>query len=166
MKSIRAAKQGDLQIIHDLAHEIWPHAYGDILSAAQLQYMLDKMYSLASLQHQLLELGHNFIILSNDDVPVGFASFSSEKKDNFIFHLHKIYVSRGQQGTGAGKMLLEYVITKIKEMGAKSLELNVNRQNKARYFYEKQGFVIKEEVDIEIGEGFFMNDFIMQLLLK
>jgi len=166
MKSIRAAKPGDLQIIHDLAHEIWPNAYGEILSAAQLHYMLDKMYSLASLQHQLLESQHSFILVFDDEVPVGFASFSAEKKDDFVFHLHKIYVSHGQQGTGVGKMLLEYIITKIKETGATSLELNVNRHNKARYFYEKQGFVVKEEVDINIGAGFFMNDFIMQLQLK
>jgi GNAT superfamily N-acetyltransferase len=166
MKSIRAANSGDLQMIQHMAHEIWPHAYGKILSAAQLQYMLDKMYSLSSLQHQLVDLQHDFIIVSDDDVPAGFASFSAEKNDNFIFHLHKIYVSHERQGSGAGKMLLEYIIARIKELGATSLELNVNRHNNARYFYEKQGFLIKEEVDTDIGEGFFMNDFIMQLKLK
>jgi GNAT superfamily N-acetyltransferase len=166
MKSIRAAKPGDLQIIQDLAHEIWPHAYGDILSVAQLQYMLDKMYSLASLQHQLLDSLHSFILVFDDKVPVGFASFSPKKEDPSIFHLYKIYVLPRQQGTGTGKMLLEYIISRIKEMGATSLELNVNRHNKARYFYEKQGFLVKKEVDIDIGQGFFMNDYIMQLKLK
>ncbi len=166
MKSIRAATQDDLQIIHDLAHDTWPHAYGEILSAAQLHYMLDKMYSLPSLQHQLLESQHSFILVFDDAVPVGFASFSPEKENASAFRLHKIYLLPGQQGTGTGKILLEYIITRIKEMGATSLELNVNRHNKARYFYEKQGFWVTKEVDVNIGGGFFMNDFIMQLKLK
>ena len=68
-----------------------------------------------------------------------------------------------QQGKGTGKILLEYVINSVKEMGATSLELNVNRFNKARYFYEKQGFVVTGEQDIDIGGSFFMNDYLMEL---
>ena len=71
-----------------------------------------------------------------------------------------------QQGNGTGKMLLEHVVNSIKEKDATALTLNVNRYNKARYFYEKHGFTIEEEVDIDIGEGYFMNDYIMELNLK
>jgi len=39
----------------------------------------------------------------------------------------------------------------------------VNRYNKAKDFYEKAGFIIKETADIEIGGGFFMNDYVMEL---
>ncbi len=70
-----------------------------------------------------------------------------------------------QQGNGTGKMLLEHVVRSIKERDATALTLNVNRYNKARYFYEKRGFTIAQEVDIEIGEGYFMNDYIMKLSL-
>ena len=62
MKSIKTAVLNDLAVIRDLAYAIWPSAYGDILSPGQLQYMLDKIYSLSSLQNQLLNLHHNFII--------------------------------------------------------------------------------------------------------
>jgi len=41
------------------------------------------------------------------------------------------------------------------------LLLNVNRQNKARFFYEKLGFKIAYSEDIEIGNGYLMNDFVM-----
>ena len=47
MKSIKAAGLNELHIVHDLAHAIWPSAYGDILSSEQLKYMLDKIYSIA-----------------------------------------------------------------------------------------------------------------------
>lgn len=166
MKSIKAAGLNDLHTIHDLAYAIWPYAYGDILSAHQLDYMLEKIYSFNSLQDQLTSLQHNFIIISDNNIPVGFAAFSPEEKSSSVFHLHKIYVLQQQQGNGTGKMLLEYVINSIKNKGATSLELNVNRFNKARYFYEKQGFKIIREEDIDIGKGYFMNDYIMKLDFK
>ena len=166
MKSIKVAGLNDLSTIHNLAHAIWPYAYGDILSAAQLNYMLEKIYSHASLQNQFVILQHNFVLVSDNDIPVGFTSFSAKEKNSSVFRLHKIYVLPQQQGNGTGKMLLEYVINSVREMGATSLELNVNRFNKARYFYEKHGFVITGEVDIYIGEGYFMNDYLMEFSLK
>ncbi|HWH64433.1 MAG TPA: GNAT family N-acetyltransferase [Ginsengibacter sp.] len=165
MKSIKAVGLNDLYLIHDLAHAIWPDAYGDILSKEQLRYMLEKIYSLASLQNQFISLQHNFILVYDNDIPVGFASFSRKEKDSPAFHLHKIYVLPQQQGNGIGKMLLEYVINSVKEKDAMSLNLNVNRYNKALHFYKKQGFEIIREENIDIGQGYFMNDYIMELRL-
>ena len=82
MKSIKVAALNDLPVIHDLAYAIWPNAYGDILSPGQLKYMLDKIYSLSSLQNQLLNLHHNFIIVLDNDIPVGFASFSPKEENS------------------------------------------------------------------------------------
>jgi hypothetical protein len=53
----------------------------------------------------------------------------------------------------------------VKEQGGQSIELQVNRQNKARYFYEAMGYHIREEVDIAVGNGFYMNDYIMSMQL-
>jgi ribosomal protein S18 acetylase RimI-like enzyme len=95
-----------------------------------------------------------------DDTPIGFASFSAH--DLKVFHLHKIYVLPSEQGKNFGKQVLDYIISAIKTAGATSLQLNVNRFNKALHFYEKQGFKIIREEDIDIGEGFFMNDYVME----
>ena len=165
MRTIRVAGSEDLAAIRDLALAIWPVAYGDILENNQLAYMLERFYSIDSLRQQLLVSHHRFILLYEDDKPVGFASYSSMEDHPHIFKLHKIYVLPQQQGSGTGKMLLAYVIRDSIEMGATSLELNVNRHNKARYFYEKQGFTIQRSEDIDIGAGYFMNDYVMELLL-
>lgn len=71
-----------------------------------------------------------------------------------------------QQGLGTGKMLLEYVINKAKGAGASLLELNVNRNNKAKSFYEKNGFIVFRQEDIDIDNGYFMNDYVMRLELR
>jgi GNAT superfamily N-acetyltransferase len=155
-----------LPVVNKLAHAIWPSAYGEILSHDQLTYMLDKIYALSSLENQFLNLHHNFIIASDENMAVGFASFSFKEEETSVFHLHKIYVLPSHQGSGTGKILLDYVINEIKKQGATILTLNVNRYNKARYFYEKKGFTIRQEVDIEIGEGYYMNDYVMELSLQ
>src|SRR6185437_8375848 len=158
---IRRAEIEDMRAVHDLAYEIWPAAYGEILSRAQLDYMLVKMYSLTSLEHQFHVSKHSFIIVSADEIPVGFASYSLHENAD-VYHLNKIYLRNDQQGKNLGKKMLDYVIEAIKKTGAKTLQLNVNRHNTAIHFYEKQGFKIIREEDIDIGEGFFMNDYIME----
>ncbi len=163
MTIIKSAEYKDLQIVHDLAHKIWPSAYGEILSSNQLNYMLSEFYSLSSLQNQVADLQHNFLIVFDEEIPIGFASFSPKEKDSNTYRLHRIYILPHQQGTGTGKLLLNHIINLIKKSGSSILELNVNRYNKARIFYEKLGFKIISEEDIDIGNGYFMNDYIMQL---
>ena len=161
MTEIKPVGIESLETIRRLAYEIWPHAYGEILSGEQLDYMLTKFYSTTSLAHQIKKLKHRFILVYTNKKPVGFASFSQHVEAEKIFHLNKIYVLPNQQGKNIGKQLLNYVINKIKEFGAKSLRLNVNRNNIALHFYKKQGFEIIGEEDIDIGNGFFMNDYVM-----
>ena len=162
MIEIKPAKTEDLVIIHQLAHETWPSAYLKILGQEQLDYMLDKIYSLPSLQNQATVLHHQFIILFENGLPAGFASYSPHT-DSSVYHLNKIYVLPSCQGKNLGKELLNHVIMQVKKTGAASLQLNVNRYNKALHFYEKQGFNIIREEDIDIGSGYFMNDYVMEL---
>ena len=164
MIEIRPGELNDLPTVQKLAYDIWPSAYLEILGRKQLDYMLEKIYSLPSLEHQFSVLNHQFILVVENENPIGFASFSAHEASS-VFHLNKIYVLQGQQGKNIGKQILNYVIEKIKKLDATSLQLNVNRHNKALHFYEKQGFKIIREEDIDIGEGYFMNDYVLELNL-
>jgi ribosomal protein S18 acetylase RimI-like enzyme len=160
--SIRSAGIEDVKTIGFLAHTIWPATYKEILSSGQLDYMMKLIYSTASLSRQILELKHSFLILEDDEAPVGFASYSSLSDQN-LYKLHKIYVLPNLQGRGLGKLMIDYIVEKIRSCGAVALQLNVNRYNQARRFYEKLGFRVIREEDIDIGQGFFMNDYVMEL---
>jgi ribosomal protein S18 acetylase RimI-like enzyme len=157
---IRKAEKNDIQTIHQLAHAIWPHAYQKILSQQQLNYMLKLIYSESSLQKQFDE-AHNFLIAEENNMSIAFADYGLLKDD--IYKLHKIYVLSSQQGKGIGKILIDHIIAKVKEKKASALVLNVNRNNKAKQVYEHLGFKVIGEEDIDIGEGYFMNDYIMCL---
>jgi diamine N-acetyltransferase len=166
MMTVQQAGIEHIRLIMDIAGQTWPAAYREILSPAQMQYMLTLFYSEASLQEQMLQKQHRFILVFDNDAAVGFASYSPKSnQEPTVYRLHKIYLLPNQQGRGTGKFLLDYIISDIKNSNAAALELNVNRNNKAQYFYQKHGFEIIKEEDIDIGNGYFMNDYVMRKVL-
>jgi ribosomal protein S18 acetylase RimI-like enzyme len=156
---IRAATVNDIVAIQQIAYTTWPVAYGAILTSEQLEYMLAKSYSKESLTEQI-NTGHSFLLAIEKGIPVGFAAFNLSAPQKY--KLQKLYVLPTVHKNGAGKLLLDAVIERIKEKGAHILQLNVNRNNKAIGFYQKMGFGIIEQVDIPIGNGYFMNDYVME----
>ncbi|MEO6455787.1 MAG: GNAT family N-acetyltransferase [Ginsengibacter sp.] len=124
--------------------------------------MLDLIYSVPSLKKQIKDLGHKFIIVYENKTPLGFASYSLKVNSKNTYKLHKIYVLQTEQGKGIGKFILTKIITEIKSAGAKYLELNVNRYNSALTFYKRNGFKIIGKEDIDIDNGYFMNDYVMR----
>ena len=159
---IREAGVHDIAIIREIANITWPDAYGSYISQAQLDYMLDMMYSDASLIEQINK-GHQFYIAEHNNTAVGFASVSQEA-DNAC-KLNKLYVLPTAQKTGAGKVLLYKAIEYATAHDACCLYLQVNKQNNAQHFYSKHGFTIREASILEIGGGYIMDDYIMELAL-
>jgi ribosomal protein S18 acetylase RimI-like enzyme len=160
MINIRYATVDDLITIEQLAREIWPVTYGDKLSPEQLAYMLNLIYSNASLREQLLNQHHIFLIVESAGRPVAFAAYSTVEPG--VSKLHKIYVHQDTQGQGIGKKLIDHIIEQLRSQSIHTLCLNVKRDNSARIFYEKLGFIITGEVDLDIGNGYFMRDYIME----
>lgn len=157
---IRKAVKAELPVIRQLAFDIWPATYSSILSQEQLAYMLELFYSDAALEKDFDKPGYSFFILEFDGKDTGFAGL--EIKEDQTAHLHKVYLSTHYQGKGLGKKLIQYVINFAQKAGAGSLTLNVNRYNKAIQFYQAAGFEIAKEMDVEIGNGHFMNDYVMK----
>ena len=100
-------------------------------------------------------------MLEDEESQVGFASYAPTKESG-VYKLHKIYVLPNQQGKGLGKTIVDFIVNDIKPQGAKKLLLNVNRNNKAKSFYERLGFTVIKEEDIDIGNNYFMNDYVME----
>jgi len=164
MIGLRIAKEEDIPAIRNIGITTYGPTYVHLLGQEQVDYMLDKFYSKGALLAQLME-GHIFLIAEEDGEDLAFASYSTVAHEVGVFKLHKLYVLPGAHGKGLGKFLINEVADKARQAGGKWLQLNVNRYNKAKDFYEKAGFKIKETVDIAIGNGFFMNDYVMELAL-
>lgn len=163
MIEIKKAGAENIQVIQDLAKITWAISYASIISPEQMEFMLDLFYSTTSLKKQM-QNGHCFIIAWSENFPWGFASYSRKFTENEeTYRLHKLYLAPDCQGKGVGKQLIVQVLNDIRPIGANCLELNVNRANKAFGFYQRLGFSIVREEDIDIGNGYFMNDYVMEM---
>ncbi len=162
---LRKGKEEDIPVIQHVAALTWAPTYEPLLGKVQVDYMLEKIYSKSALLTQLSK-GDYFLIANMSGKDIAFASFSVEDHEAQVYKLHKLYVLPENHGQGIGRFLLHEVLKKVNDAGGKILQLNVNRSNKARFFYESSGFTIKKTVDIDIGNGFFMNDYVMELAIS
>lgn len=148
----------DISTIRDLAYEIWNDYYVPIIGQNQVDYMLANMYNGESLVEQMEIKNHKFFIVKNNLVPLGFVSVFNEREDEWF--INKFYIKQSIAAKGIGTEAfnnLKQIIT------PKKITLTVNRQNyKSINFYFKNGFKIKAVADFDIGNGYFMNDFIME----
>ena len=126
--------------------------------------MLDMMYSSVSLAQQIQQKGHAFLLAAiGEQDPMGFAAFEINYQGLSITKVHKIYIVPEAQGKGLGKSLFERISQESLEKGNRRLSLNVNRNNtKALEFYQNNGFEVVGEEDIQIGQGYLMEDYILE----
>ena len=114
------------------------------------------MYDLESLRHQMAG-GDVFYLLYSDALPLGFSSIRKENDGSWF--MNKLYVETTEHRKGMGAYFFKELIA-INDI--QTIRLQVNRQNyKAINFYFKMGFVIERVADFDIGDGYFMNDFVM-----
>lgn len=155
------ADLNDFELVYGLAKNVWPQTYKSILSQEQIDYMFALMYSKEAYTEQITIKGHHFLVIKEDDTYLGFASYEL----NYHYEttkIHKIYILPKAQGKGAGRILLSKIEDIARRNGNTIISLNVNRFNQAIHFYEKTGFVKTGQEDINIGNGYLMEDYIMQ----
>lgn len=163
MFTIRKATTADCELINKLAIQVFPATYATIISPEQLDYMMEWMYAPANIRKQMEEEGHIYFIAYLESEPCGYLSIQPDGED--VFHLQKIYVLPYFQGAHLGSLLFDHAVRYIKEIHPAPclMELNVNRDNKALHFYERKGMKKLREGDFHIGNGYYMNDYIMGL---
>ena len=167
MLTFRDATLNDVPLIRSLADGVGQATYADILSAEQIDYMFEMMYSHDSLTEQMRDKHHHFIIVMLDAVPCAYISI--EPLGSGRYNFQKIYARREVQGKGVGRYMIEQGIEWVRRQeammgrnGKIEIELFVNRRNKAVDFYRHMGFEIVDTRDHAIGNDFYMNDYIMQ----
>lgn len=153
-----------LLIIQELANDIWPQVYNDLLTEEQIAFMLEMMYSLDTLQRDW-DRGVIYVILKQDNEPVGFFGIEPNVPQNKTLRLHKLYLKKAFHGQGLGKAMLNEIERFARELNLIKVNLNVNRQNAAVNVYKRQGYEILFSEDIAIGNGFLMEDYQMEKVL-
>lgn len=158
---LRPATIADLPSIRDLAATIWHAYYPGIVTREQIDYMLARMYALATLRYEMIVQGIRFDRLLLDHAFVGFVAYGPTDLAD-TWKLHKLYLLPAHHRRGLGSQMLRHCEARAREGGACHLKLNVNKRNaRAIAAYERNGYAVVESVSVDIGDGFLMDDFIM-----
>ena len=166
MIAIRAAQKDDISTIRALAQRFWPVAFASILSEKQIEYMMEMMYSPNLLKEQMSQ-GHQFAIASRKNENLGYLSYELNCNNLNKTKIHKLYISPNHQRLGVGGAMVNYVALQALKAKNNALFLNVNKQNeKAINFYKKHHFQLVKEEEIDIGDGFIMDDYVFELTLN
>ena len=153
----------DIPIVQQLAHKIWNENYQEMISQAQIDYMLELIFNEERMLKSLAQ-NQSWFLLQEDKSYFGYLNFFP--KENTMF-LSKIYIDAAFQGKGYAHESMDFVVEKAKELQLSSVELTVNKHNhKALKFYQKYGFAIQKEAVFDIGNGYVMDDYVMELIVE
>jgi len=146
-----------------LIHEIWREYYTPLIGAEQVEYMLEKFQSVDAITRQIAEENYRYYCVFCDGEPAGYYA-AKPSGDDRVF-LSKLYVAAKFRGRGLGKQMLQHLIDAARADGvtsATTIWLTVNKHNRSIDIYLNLGFVITEEIVTDIGNGFVMDDYVME----
>lgn len=145
-----------------LAKQIWHQHYPGIITTAQIDYMLDKIQSPAAIRDQL-EQGNHYYLIRQLETAIGYFSIREQQDDDdSILFLSKIYLDEAYRGEGLGYHAFSFIEALAADVGAKRINLLVNRNNSiAVNSYLRWGFCITETRITDIGDGYIMDDYLM-----
>ena len=161
----QVANQSQVEAVAGLAAEIWHQHYPAIISRRQIDYMVERFQSVPAIQEQIDEGYHYALIRHDGSTAVGYLAVHCDTESGALF-LSKIYLREEMRGKGAGYAAMRYIAAEARARGCTSIWLTVNRMNTtAINAYERWGFRITGEVVADIGKGFVMDDYRMEMRL-
>ncbi|WP_104734267.1 GNAT family N-acetyltransferase [Hanstruepera ponticola] len=157
--------KADIKLTTQLAHKIWNQHYEPIIGQDQVNYMVHKFQSESAITKQL-EDGYLYFLIEHQSKPCGYLALVPHESENKLM-INKIYVDIDYRGLSLGTKLLEFTIKKAKTESFRTIWLTVNKYNtNSIKWYEKKGFRIKKEIVMDIGNGYIMDDYLLELLIN
>ena len=151
-----------IKIVAGLAETIWREHYTPIIGAGQVEYMLDKYQSENAIGLQI-ENGIKYYHLLNKGKSVGYFSFSIQEDALF---LSKFYVLRTERGKGIGREAIKFIEEQTRALDLHKIKLTVNKYNtKSIQAYEKMDFENVAAIVQDIGNGYVMDDYVLEKTL-
>ncbi|MDO4587522.1 MAG: GNAT family N-acetyltransferase [Planctomycetia bacterium] len=152
--------ESEIKLLENLAKEIWEEYFIPIIGAGQVAYMLEKFQSYSAISKNIKFDDYQYYFLLKENQPIGYTGI--QIKDQSLF-LSKLYIKKEYRGNHFATRTLDFLIHLAQNNGCSVIWLTCNRNNKVTLdIYQKMGFNIIEKKDSDIGNGFFMNDFVLQ----
>lgn len=160
----KVTDDSELREVAELAEKIWHEFFPVILSAEQIDYMVEKFQSFEAMKNQTGCQGYYYLSVRNDGDLCGYIAVKPENDSRFF--LSKLYLRSDMRGKGIASQMMRRVFAEAEIAGKKSVYLTVNKYNThAVGVYRKLGFETVDSVVTDIGNGFVMDDYIMEYKL-
>lgn len=154
-------QEQDIPDLVRLARDIWYRHFPSIISFEQIEYMLAQRYGPALIREQLASGSATWLKLTLDGAMLAFASYEPGMTPETM-KLDKLYVRYDLRGRGYGGLLLRHVEDTARACACTRIELQVNKNNRSAIdAYQRCGFRVREAVQLDIGGGFMMDDYVM-----
>lgn len=153
----------DINTLCTIADGIWHEYFTPIIGLAQVEYMVDKFQSVPAVTEQLKN-GYEYYFMMLEGEPIGYTGIHPE--DGTLF-LSKLYLKKEHRGKGYARQAMNFLEALTKERGLSKIWLTVNRYNDNTIAaYKAMGLTVAREQKADIGNGFYMDDFVMEKNIK
>ena len=160
---IEVKKVTNIRDLAQLTSEIWHEYWVEILSPEQINYMVEKFQSEEAITKQIAEENYTYFYIEQDNNIAGYIGLS--KKEDYLF-LSKLYIKKEFRHQGIGTQVFEFIKDFALKNNYKKIILTVNKYNSNTIkAYNKWGFKEIDSVVTDIGNGFVMDDYIMEYTL-
>ncbi len=161
IKLVEVQTEQQIEAAAALADEIWHEWFPSILSAEQIDYMIDKFQSARAITEQI-NSGYTYYILRKGEARIGYTAIRPDS-DGRLF-LSKIYIKKEYRGNGYAREVFAFLKDYCRGHGLSAIWLTVNKHNDSSIaVYKKSGFRIIGEDVTDIGNGYVMDDYFFQL---
>jgi diamine N-acetyltransferase len=154
---VAAERPQYIAVIAQLARQIWNEHYLSIIGQAQIDYMLDRFQSEATITEQQRS-GDEYFLIRLENRDVGYLAVRATPDRQRLF-ISKLYLLKSERGRGLARRAIEWLAA---ERCEPVLWLTVNKRNPALGVYQKLGFRVVREVVTDIGNGYVMDDFLLE----
>ncbi len=143
-----------------LASEIWHEHFPGIISVEQVDYMVDRFQSVPSISDQIHNQGYTYFFIMNNRDVVGYVGIRGDSDRLF---LSKLYIKKDCRGKGYSRSVINMLEDICVGHGYHSIWLTVNKNNTSTIrIYEILGFITTHPQETVIGNGYMMDDFVME----
>ena len=154
----------DIQKVAILADEIWHQHYVPIIGQAQVDYMIEKFQSFPAMCTQIRTDGYEYFQIFSKDCLAGYIGIRVEETSLF---LSKLYIKKDCRGLGLASKAIGFLKNLCSERGLNRIYLTCNIHNHhSLAAYDRLGFKITDSVVGDIGNGFVMDDYLLELKIN
>ncbi|UKS29460.1 GNAT family N-acetyltransferase [Paenibacillus sp. HWE-109] len=160
IKLLHVNTEEDITEVARLAAEIWREYYVTLITIEQIDYMIGKFQAVPAITDQIYHQGYEYYLIQHDGSAIG---YMSARQDEGKLFLSKFYIGKEHRGRSYASQAMAFLEQLCKDRNLSHIWLTVNRDNESSIaIYEKKGFRTVREQIADIGNGFVMDDFIME----